>query len=120
MANLQSALKELRVRTASAESDAQRDAMRANEVEHRALDLRRELDQAHQTLTAAHSEHRAAMQAHEAELRAVREDARQAETLMRAELAASRRQQRALMQIASGAKASTPFNSGRYSEKGDP
>jgi hypothetical protein len=114
-ARLQLALDALQAQVNIAEADAGRNAMRAQELERRALELREELDHAHQALAAAHADCQAVMRAHGGELAAVRADARQAEALLLAELEASRQQQLALMKIVSNTKvagiaADLPYN----------
>jgi chromosome segregation ATPase len=119
-ARLQLQLEALQTRLASAEHDAKRDAMRLEEAIRRADELRRDLDHAHQELAAAHIGGHEARRAHADELSAVRADARQAEAVLREELEALRRQQRALMQIVSGASSGALPKGPAYNEKSKP
>lgn len=116
-ARLQLALDALQAQVTIAEADAGRNAIRAQELERRALELREELDHAHKELAAAHADCQAVMRAHEGELAAVRADARQAEALLLAELEASRQLQLALMKIVSDSKAGAVSADLPYNEK---
>lgn len=95
-------LEALRARLTVAEGEAKRSEVRAEEVTRRADELRRELDYAHQELVEAHAGSRDARRVHADELMALRADARQAESMLQAELEASRQQQTTLLQLVAG------------------